>query len=66
MDKVIEQFSKRAGTRSSSANRIADQSLIRAHINATEGKNGGSLLRGNRPAVRPSSFNEGLQREVNH
>jgi len=44
MDKVIEQFSKRAQTYSASANWIADQVLIRAHIEAAEGKRGGSVL----------------------
>jgi len=44
MDKVIEQFSKRAQTYSASANWIADETLIRAHIEAAEGKRGGSVL----------------------
>jgi len=44
MDKVIAQFSTRAGTYSDSANWIADQSLIRAHIEAAESKRGGAVL----------------------
>jgi ubiquinone/menaquinone biosynthesis C-methylase UbiE len=44
MDKVIAQFSTRAQTYSASANWIADQSLIRAHIEAAESKRGGSVL----------------------
>lgn len=44
MEKVISQFSTRAGTYSASANWIADQSLIRAHIDAAESKRGGSVL----------------------
>jgi len=44
MNKVIEQFSKRAETYSASANWIADQTLIRAHIEAAEDKRGGSAL----------------------
>ncbi|HZV80894.1 MAG TPA: class I SAM-dependent methyltransferase [Geobacteraceae bacterium] len=44
MDKVIAQFTTRAQTYSASANWIADQSLIRAHIEAAESKRGGSVL----------------------
>jgi len=44
MNKVIEQFSKRAQTYSASANWIADETLIRAHIEAAEDKRGGSVL----------------------
>ena len=44
MAKVIDQFSTRAETYSASANWIADQSLIRAHIEAAESKRGGSVL----------------------
>ena len=44
MDKVIAQFSTRAQTYSASANWIADQPLIRAHIEAAESKRGGSVL----------------------
>jgi DNA gyrase subunit B len=44
MEKVITQFSTRAGTYSASANWIADQALIRAHIEAAESKRGGSVL----------------------
>ncbi|HZV82489.1 MAG TPA: class I SAM-dependent methyltransferase [Geobacteraceae bacterium] len=44
MDKVIAQFSTRAQTYSASANWIADESLIRAHIEAAESKRGGSVL----------------------
>jgi DNA gyrase subunit B len=44
MDKVIAQFSTRAQTYSASANWIADQALIRAHIEAAESKRGGNVL----------------------
>ncbi len=44
MNKVIAQFSTRAQTYSSSANWIADQPLIQAHIAAAEGKRGGAVL----------------------
>jgi len=44
MNKVIEQFSKRASTYSASANWIADQALIKAHLEAAGKKRGGSVL----------------------
>jgi DNA gyrase subunit B len=44
MEKVITQFSTRAETYSTSANWIADRSLIRTHIEAAESKRGGSVL----------------------
>jgi len=44
MEKVIDQFSKRAGTYSASANWIGDRSLIQAHIDAAAAKQGGAAL----------------------
>jgi ubiquinone/menaquinone biosynthesis C-methylase UbiE len=44
MKKVVDQFEKRAESYSASANWIADNSLIRAHIEAAESKRGGSVL----------------------
>ena len=44
MEKVIDQFSKRAGTYSASANWIGDRSLIQAHIDAAAVKQGGAAL----------------------
>lgn len=44
MNKVIEQFSTRAGTYSGSANWIADAPLIQAHLDAAEEKRGGAVL----------------------
>lgn len=44
MKTVIDQFSKRAGTYSASANWIGDRSLIQAHIDAAGIKPFGSLL----------------------
>jgi len=44
MEKVIDQFSRRAGTYSASANWIGDKSLIQAHIDAAAIKPFGSLL----------------------
>lgn len=44
MNKVIDQFSKRAGTYSASANWISDSALIQAHIDAASLKPHGSLL----------------------
>ncbi len=43
-EKVINQFSTRAGTYSNSANWIADQTLIQAHIEAAAGRRGGTAL----------------------
>lgn len=44
MNKVIDQFSKRAGTYSASANWIGDSALIQTHIDAASLKPFGSLL----------------------
>lgn len=44
MEKVIDQFSKRAGTYSASANWIGDKALIQAHIDAAAIKPLGNLL----------------------
>jgi DNA gyrase subunit B len=44
MKNVIDQFSTRAGVYSNSANWIADQSLIQAHLEAAESKRGGTAL----------------------
>lgn len=44
MNKVISQFTTRAGTYSESANWIGDRELIRAHIEAASEKRGGTAL----------------------
>jgi ubiquinone/menaquinone biosynthesis C-methylase UbiE len=44
MEKVIDQFSKRAGTYSASANWIGDKRLIQAHMDAAETKRNGTAL----------------------
>ena len=44
MEKVIEQFSKRADTYSASANWIGDKGLIQAHLDAAEAKHNGTAL----------------------
>jgi len=44
MEKVIDQFSKRAGTYSASANWIGDRALIQAHLDAAAAKRGGAAL----------------------
>lgn len=44
MNKIIDQFSKRAGTYSASANWIGDSALIQAHIDAASLKPFGTLL----------------------
>ena len=44
MEKIIDQFSMRARTYSASANWIADNSLIQAHLDAAETKLGGAAL----------------------
>jgi ubiquinone/menaquinone biosynthesis C-methylase UbiE len=44
MNSVIDQFSKRATSYSASANWIADQGLIRAHIETAAEKQGGTVL----------------------
>jgi DNA gyrase subunit B len=44
MEKVINQFNTRAAIYSNSANWIADQALIQAHIEAAADKRGGTVL----------------------
>jgi len=44
MEKVLDQFSRRAGTYSASANWIGDKHLIQAHLDAAEAKRNGAAL----------------------
>jgi DNA gyrase subunit B len=44
MEKIIDQFSKRADTYSASANWIGDKCLIQAHLDAAEAKRNGTAL----------------------
>jgi DNA gyrase subunit B len=44
MNKVINQFTTRAATYSASANWIADEALIQAHLDAAAAKQGGTAL----------------------